>query len=73
MAEGRIKKFYEENTLIDQIFVIDGKTKISKVIETFNSENKCKISIKGFTKFVLGEGIEKTESNFAKEVASFCR
>ena len=73
MAEGRIKKFFEENTLIEQVFVMDGKAKVQEIVEKFNKENGCKITISGFTKFVLGEGIEKVETNFAEEVASFMK
>lgn len=73
MAEGRVKKFYEECALVEQIFVMDGKAKVSEVVDSFNKENGCNISISGFTKFVLGEGIEKVETNFAEEVASFMK
>jgi elongation factor Ts len=71
MAEGRVKKFFEENALLDQIFVIDGKTKVADFLENFNKEHNVKLSISSFVKFVLGEGIEKRESNFAEEVRSF--
>ncbi|MDR2598180.1 MAG: translation elongation factor Ts [Holosporales bacterium] len=71
MAEGRVKKFFEENVLLDQIFVIDGKTKVSDFVENFNKEHGVKLSISSFVKFVLGEGIEKRESSFAEEVRSF--
>ncbi|MDR3031214.1 MAG: translation elongation factor Ts [Holosporales bacterium] len=73
MAEGRIKKFFEESTLVEQIFVMDGKTKVREVVESFNKENGFNIKIAEFTKFVLGEGIEKTETNFAEEVQSFIK
>ncbi|MBQ8651020.1 MAG: elongation factor Ts [Alphaproteobacteria bacterium] len=73
MAEGRLKKFFEECTLIEQVFVMDGKAKVSEVLEQFNKDNGFNVKISGFTKFVLGEGIEKVESNFAEEVASFMK
>lgn len=73
MAEGRIKKFFEESTLLEQVFVMDGKTKVKDVIEEFNKENGTKLKIVEFVKFVLGEGIEKTETNFAEEVQSFIK
>ena len=73
MAEGRIKKFFEENTLIEQVFVMDGKAKVQEIVDKFNKENGFNIKISGFTKFVLGEGIEKVETNFAEEVASFMK
>jgi elongation factor Ts len=59
MAEGRIKKFFEECTLTEQVFVVDGRTKISEIIRIFNEENKINADIADFSKFVLGEGIER--------------
>lgn len=73
MAEGQIKKFFEENTLLDQVFVMDGKSKVREVIDAFNKENGTNIKILEFVKFILGEGIEKAETNFAEEVASFIK
>ncbi|MDR0942603.1 MAG: translation elongation factor Ts [Holosporales bacterium] len=73
MAEGRIKKFFEECVLLEQVFVVDGKTKVCDVIDSFNKENNFKVKIAEFTKFVLGEGIEKATTNFAEEVASFIK
>ena len=73
MAEGRVKKFFEESTLLDQVFVMDGKTKVRDVIECFNKENETELKISEFVKFVLGEGIEKVETNFAEEVQSFIK
>ncbi|MDR1365055.1 MAG: translation elongation factor Ts [Holosporales bacterium] len=62
IAEGRIKKFYEERALMDQIFVIDGKLKVSAVIDEFNKETQYGVQITGFEKFVLGEGLKKSET-----------
>ena len=73
IAEGCVKKYLEENALSDQIFVIDGKSKVREVIEKFCKDNGIVIRIPEFTKFVLGEGIEKKETNFAEEVASFMK
>ena len=70
MVDGRIAKFYEEVVLLEQTFVIDGKTKIRDVIASFEKEHNTKVSITGFKKYILGEGIEKQESNFAEEVMS---
>ncbi len=69
MVDGRMLKFYEQVVLLEQLFVIDGKTRINQVLSDFAKENGGKISIKQFAKFNLGEGIEKQETNFAKEVA----
>ncbi len=68
MVEGRVRKFYEEVVLLEQIFVMDGKTKIADVIEQFAKEIGTPVVLKGFVRYNLGEGIEKEESDFAAEV-----
>lgn len=70
MVEGRIRKYYEEVVLLEQVFVMDGETKISAVIEAAAKEAGAPIKLTGFTKFVLGEGVEVEESDFAAEVAA---
>jgi len=69
MVEGRIRKFYEEVVLLEQVFVMDGETKISKVVEAASKEAGSPITLKGFARFALGEGVEKEETDFAAEVA----
>lgn len=68
MVEGRVAKFYEEIVLLEQAFVMDGKTKISQVVENTAKEIGTPIKLKGFVRYALGEGIEKEESDFAAEV-----
>ena len=70
MVEGRIRKFYEEACLVDQTFVIDGDSKVSTAIEAAGKEAGGPITLKGFSLFVLGDGIEKEEEDFAAEVAA---
>lgn len=70
MLEGRLRKFYEEICLLDQTFVIDGETKIRKVLENAAKEAGAPIELTGFVRFQLGEGIEKEEGDFAAEVAA---
>lgn len=70
MVEGRLRKYYEEVVLIEQVFVIDGETKISKVIENAAKDAGAPVKLTGFVRFVLGEGIEKKEDDFAAEVAA---
>ncbi len=70
MVEGRLTKFYEQVVLLEQLFVIDGKTRISQALADFAKENGGKIEIKEFARFSLGEGIEKQETDLAKEVAA---
>lgn len=69
MVEGRLRKYYEEICLTEQIFVIDGETKISDVIQNAAKEAGSSIELTGFARFQLGEGIEKEEEDFAAEVA----
>jgi elongation factor Ts len=72
MIEGRIRKYYEEVVLLEQNFVMDDKKKIKDVISDFAKENgETKIST--FKLFVLGEGIEKKQDDFAAEVASMTK
>lgn len=73
IADGQIKKFLEDTTLLEQVFVMDGTLKVREVIENFDKKNDCHVKIAEYVKFVLGEGIEKTETNFAEEVASFAK
>ena len=69
MVEGRISKFFSEITLLDQTWVMDGESKVSKVIENIEKEISCNIVIKDFKCFILGEGIEVDTKDFATEVA----
>jgi elongation factor Ts len=69
MVEGRISKFFSEITLLDQTWVMDGESKVSKVIENIEKEISCNIVIKDFKYFILGEGIEIETKDFATEVA----
>ncbi len=70
MTEGRLRKFYEESVLNEQLFVIDGETKIAKVIEQAADDVGAEVKLTGFVRFALGEGIEREEEDFAAEVAA---
>jgi elongation factor Ts len=70
IVEGRIRKFYEEVVLLEQVFVVDGSTKVKDVITAAAKEVGAPLAVKGFIKFVLGEGIEKQVTDFAAEVAA---
>ena len=69
MVDGRISKFFSEITLLDQTWVIDGESKVSKIIKDLEKDLSCNILIKDFKYFVLGEGIEVEKKDFATEVA----
>jgi elongation factor Ts len=70
MVEGRLRKFYEEFVLLEQIFVVDQETKISKVVEQAGKTADAPIRVASFARFALGEGIERPPSDFAAEVAA---
>ncbi|MBI2239569.1 MAG: elongation factor Ts [Magnetospirillum gryphiswaldense] len=70
MVQGRIRKYYEEVCLLDQVFVIDQENKISKVVENAGKDVGAPVKLTGFVRFALGEGIEKEEKDFAAEVAA---
>lgn len=70
MVEGRLRKFYEENVLLEQVYVIDSESKIKDVVAKLGKELSTTLTISGFVRFNLGEGIEKEQSNFADEVAA---
>lgn len=63
MIEGRIRKFYEEVVLLEQVWVHDGENRVKTVLE------KAGVKLVGFDRFQLGEGIEKEADDFAAEVA----
>ena len=69
IVEGQIKKYYDETVLLEQAYVLDGKTKISAVLEAAAKTLGAPIALKGFARFQLGEGIEKEQADFAAEVA----
>ena len=70
MVEGRVRKFYEEVCLLQQTFVVDGENKISAVIEKAAQDLGCSVCITSFSRFALGEGIEKEKEDYASEVAA---
>ena len=70
MVEGRLRKFYEEFVLLEQIFVVDQETKISKVIEQAGRTVGAPIRVESFVRFALGEGVERQPTDFAAEVAA---
>ena len=70
MVEGRLRKFYEETVLLEQVYVVDGESRISQVLDAGGKEAGAPIRATGFARFKLGEGIEKKESDFAAEVAA---
>ena len=70
MVEGRISKYYEEFCLLDQSFIKDPDKKISTLLNEKISTIGENISIRRFTRYELGEGLEKKVDNFVEEVMS---
>jgi elongation factor Ts len=68
MVEGRMRKFYEENVLLSQVFVVDGETTVAKVLENAGKEIGKTVRITGFVRFAVGEGIDRPTTDFAAEV-----
>lgn len=69
MVEGRLRKYYEEVVLTEQVYVVDGETKIGKVVENAGKTFGAPVKLVGFARYQVGEGIEKTTDDFAAEVA----
>ncbi|MGB7406719.1 MAG: translation elongation factor Ts [Pacificimonas sp.] len=70
MVEGSVRKFVNENTLMGQVFVIDGKAKVGDVVAAKSKELGSDVKIANYVRFQLGEGIERKEEDFAAEVAA---
>ena len=70
MVEGRLRKYFEEVVLTEQVWVIDGESRVKSVIEQAGKEVGAPIAVTGFIRFTLGEGIEKNTQDFAAEVAA---
>lgn len=70
IIEGRLNKYYEENVLVDQPFVKDPSKTIGELVAEKIGSIKENISIRRFTRYKMGEGIEKKVDDFAAEVAS---
>lgn len=70
---GQINKYFGEVCLLEQAFVIDPDQKISQVVATLAKELGTEVSLSGFVRYQLGEGIEKKEDDFAAEVAALSK
>jgi len=70
MIDGAVAKFCKENALLNQLFVMDGKTKIADVVAQAGKAAGAEITLTDYVRFQLGEGIEKEATDFAAEVAA---
>lgn len=73
IVNGRIKKFYSENCLLDQAFVKDDKNSVAQHVDAVAKSLGGSIKVVKFTRFEKGEGIEKRVDNFAEEIANMTK
>ncbi len=73
IVDGKIGKYYKENCLVDQQYVIDGEMTVGKYVESVAKELGGSIKIVSFVRYEKGEGIQKKEDDFAAEVASMIK
>ena len=68
MIEGKINKYYDENCLLRQAFVKDPSINIDTLVKTAGKNMGKELTIAKFTRFEMGEGLEKRQDDFAAEV-----
>lgn len=73
IVEGKIKKYYKENCLLDQQFVKDNNINVAQYTENTAKSLGGDIKVLGFVRFEKGEGLEKRVDNFADEVAGMVK
>lgn len=70
IVEGRLNKFYEESVLVDQPFVKDPAKTVGELVTEKIAKTGERITIRRFTRYKMGEGLERREEDFGGEVAS---
>jgi elongation factor Ts len=70
IVEGRLNKYYEETVLLDQPFVKDPAKTVGELVTEKVAKTGEKITIRRFTRYKMGEGLDKREDDFGGEVAS---
>ena len=70
IVKGRIEKRLKELTLMDQLYIRDQNKTLEEFVRETSAQLGEKVQVRRFIRFVLGEGIEKQESNFVEEVAA---
>ena len=73
IVEGKIGKYYKENCLVEQQFVMDGDITVGKYIENTAKALGADVKLTSFVRFEKGEGIEKRVDDFAAEVAAMAK
>jgi elongation factor Ts len=70
IVEGRLNKFYEESVLVDQPFVKDPAKTVGELVIEKTAKTGERIAIRRFTRYKMGEGLDKRGDDFSNEVAS---
>jgi len=70
MVEGRMRKFYEEVALLSQAFVVNPDLTVAEAVKAAEKEAGAAIEVTAIARLLLGEGVEKEETDFAAEVAA---
>jgi elongation factor Ts len=73
MVTGKMDKFYGEFCLIEQPYIRDDKMTVTQYLKSRGKESGCEYTVTRFTRYKLGEGIEKRSEDFAAEVASYIK
>ncbi|HEX3580362.1 MAG TPA: translation elongation factor Ts [Thermoanaerobaculia bacterium] len=73
MVTGKMEKFYGEACLLEQPYIRDDKSTVSQYVGKQAKDHGCKYVVTRFTRYKLGEGIEKRSDDFAAEVASYMK
>jgi elongation factor Ts len=73
MVSGKMEKFYGEACLLEQPYIRDDKSTVSQYVAKQAKEHGCSYVVTRFTRYKLGEGIEKRSDDFAAEVASYMK
>jgi elongation factor Ts len=73
MVSGKMEKFYGEACLLEQPYIRDDKATVSQYLSRRGKESGCDYIVTRFTRYKLGEGIEKKSEDFAAEVASYMK
>ncbi|RWX75608.1 elongation factor Ts [Neorhizobium lilium] len=73
MVEGRMRKFFEEVALLSQAFVVNPDVTVGQAVKDAEKLAGAGIEVTGMARLLLGDGVEKEESDFAAEVAAVAK
>jgi elongation factor Ts len=73
MVSGKMEKFYGEACLLEQPYIRDDKATVTQYLQRRGKEAGCEYGVTRYTRYKLGEGIEKRSEDFAAEVASYMK